>query len=116
MIFKFFAKNKFDIYSKVVLTTGAGDDISWTKRAVISAYIEPADGENLKGCPEGLAKNVSLTLFTQQPINTGERIHIISPETSVDEWFEIVSRSFYKMPFFNYFKGYLVKTDENISV
>jgi hypothetical protein len=115
-MFKFFAKSKYDIYSKTISEQGAGDDINWSIRDTINCYIEPADGENLKGCPEGLAKDISLTLYTQQPINVGERLHLFSPENSVDEWFEIVNRSFYKMPFFNYFKGYLVKTDENISI
>jgi len=110
----FFMTTKCDIYSKKITANGAGDNVNWDLRERIKAYIEPIDGEKLMGTPQGNDANINLILYTKSKISVGERIYIENEAQERNGWFEIRHTEFYKMPFLNYYKGYLVKTDENI--
>jgi len=109
----FFMTQKYKVYSKSIIPCGAGEDVEWNFSRTIKAYIEPIDGEKLLGTELGNKEDISLIIYTKNPINKGERVYITSSQNQVDGFFEIRDREFYRMPFFNYFKGYLVKADEN---
>lgn len=108
----FFMTKKYKIYAKTVTTNGAGDRIVWGERATIKAYIEPLNGEKLFGTEAGNKTDISLIIYTKNNINNGERVVITN--SKYNGIYEIQQREYYQMPFFNYYKGYLVKTDENI--
>ena len=110
----FFMTQKYKIYTKTVTPAGAGEDVTWSEDRVIKAYIEPVNGEKLLGTELGNKEDISLMIYTKNLINKGERIYINNSQNQVDGFFEIREREFYRMPFFNYFKGYLVKIDENL--
>ena len=103
---------KCKIYTKTISPNGAGDSISWEERGDIRAYIEPLSGEKLLLSNAGEKTDISLILYTKDYICSGERVLI--SDSNNDGLYEIQQREFYKMPFINYYKGYLVKTDENI--
>ena len=109
----FFMKEKCDLYRKVITNVGAGDSVVWQKAGTIKAYVEPVDGEKLIGTNLGDKDKITVIVYTQSLINEGERL-IISSESPANNWYEIRGREFYRLPFFNYYKGYLVKTDENL--
>ena len=111
---EFFMTKSCDIYEKTVTPAGAGDVVSWDKRATIKAFLEPVDGEKLLGTPTGNDISINLILYTKSKISVGERVYLVDTERSRNGIFEIRHTEFYKMPFLNYYKGYLVKTDENI--
>lgn len=108
----FFMTKKYKIYSKTITPNGACDSIAWAERDTVSAYIEPLNGEKLLGTEAGNKTNISLIIYTKDIINNGERIRISESENS--GMYEIQQREFYRMPFISYYKGYLVKTDENL--
>lgn len=108
----FFMTKKCKIYTKMISPNGAGDSISWEERGDIRAYIEPLSGEKLLLSNAGEKTDISLIIYTKNNINNGERVLITN--SNYDGLYEIQQREFYQMPFFNYYKGYLVKTDENI--
>ena len=110
----FYMTTSCDIYAKTITPDGAGDLVSWNKTGTIKAYLESVDGEKLLGTPQGNETNINLILYSKSKINSGERVYINDTERSRNGWFEIRHTEFYKMPFFSYYKGYLVKTDENI--
>lgn len=111
----FFSTTKYKIYGLKVTPKGAGDTINWVECRTIKAYIEPINGEKLLASEFGKNLGISLILYTRDLINTGERIYIPSENNNYG-WFEIQQCEFYKLPFFNYYKGYLVKTDENMCI
>jgi hypothetical protein len=114
-MFKFFADKKYNIYTKKIIQNGAGDTVQYILKGFIFAYTEPVNGENLIGSELGNDYGIELVIYTQNSIHTGDLISI--PDSNNDSvLFEIKRREFYKMPFFNYFKGYMVKTDENIRI
>ena len=108
----FFMTKKCKIYAKTITPNGAGDSIDWIERDTIKAYIEPLNGEKLLGTDAGNKTDISLILYTKNNINNGERVLITY--AGYGGLYEIQQREFYQMPFFSYYKGYLVKTDENI--
>lgn len=111
----FFSNKKYKVYALQVKSNGAGDSVDWVECRNIKAYIEPVNGENLLASEEGSQTKISLIIYTQNLIHTGERLYI--PDKNENGgWFEIQQREFYKLPFFNYYKGYLVKIDENIRI
>lgn len=111
---EFFMTKNCDIYEKTVSISGAGDTVLWTKKTAIKAFLEPVDGEKLLGTPMGNDISINLILYTKSKIAAGERVYINDTEHERNGWFEIRHTEFYQMPFLNYYKGYLVKTDENI--
>ncbi len=116
----FFMTKNYGVYIRTQKTQGAGETVSWEKRTTVKAYIEPFSGETLQGSPEGDHPEITLTIYSRQQIFSGERIFIPdSPyRTSMDNngWFEIRQVEFYHMPYLCYYKGYLVKADENIRI
>ena len=112
----FFSTDKYKVYTLKITHKGAGDTVNWVEARTIKAYIEPVNGEKLIGTDAGKHTGISLILYTQNLINIGERIYISPTDKHNTGWFEIQQREFYKLPFFNYYKGYLVKTDENLSI
>ena len=110
----FFMTKSCDIYEKTITPIGAGDNVSWYKQTTIKAFLEPVDGEKLLGTPVGNDVSINLILYTKSKIAAGKRVYIVDTEQSRNGWFEIRHTEFYQMPFLNYYKGYLVKTDENI--
>ena len=115
-MFKFFANKSFPLYTKQITQNGAGDSIQFRSKGNIRAYVEPIDGEKLIGSELGDNPVTELVIYTQNSIAVGDLIYISDEERNLSSWFEIRRREFFKMPFFNYFKGYLVKTDENIRI
>ncbi len=111
---EFFMTKSCDIYEKAITPAGAGDEVSWDKKRIIKAFLEPVDGEKLLGTALGNDISINLILYTKSKITAGERVYIDDTEHERNGWFEIRHTEFYKMPFLNYYKGYLVKTDENI--
>ncbi len=116
----FFMTKSYGVYVKSVKPQGAGETTSFEKRATVKAYIEPFSGETLQGSPEGDRADISLAMYSRQQIYNGEKVYI--PEVpykslaSNKGWFEIRQVEFYDMPYMSYFKGYLVKADENIRI
>lgn len=112
----FFSTDKYKVYKIQITPQGAGDSVKWIESGTIKAYVEPVNGEKLIGTETGKQAKITLILYTQNLINTGERIYIPASAKYDGGLFEIQQREFYKLPFFNYYKGYLVKTDENLSI
>ena len=110
----FFIQKKYDIYKKIITECGAGDSIEWTKTRTVKGYIEAFDGEKLIGTNTGNKDKISLLIYTKQHISNGERIYLTEADNITQNWYEIRSVEYYNMPFLSYYKGYLVKTDENI--
>jgi len=109
----FFMREKCDLYRRNILTNGAGDSVSWEKFKTIKAYVEPFDGEKLIGTNLGDKDKISFAIYTKSVIRDGDRLTIQS-ESNPNIWYEIRGKEFYRMPFFSYYKGYLVKADENL--
>ena len=101
----FFTTQKCKIYKPVITQNGASDRIDWVKRADIRAFVEPVNGESLLGSEVGNKENISLMMYTKRRIDKGERVYISGFEDETDGWYEIRTREFYRMPFFNYYKG-----------
>ena len=64
----FFMKDKCDVYTKTIVTEGAGDVVSWSKDRSIKAYIEPVNGERLFGTELGNNENISFIIYTKNII------------------------------------------------
>lgn len=111
----FFSTAKYKIYRQEITPKGAGDTLNWVECRSIKAYVEPINGEKLLISETGKQSGISLIIYSRELINTGERIYIpYSDKNSC--WFEIQQCEFYKLPFFSYYKGYLVKIDENMHI
>ncbi len=108
----------YTIYMNVAAVKGAGEIVSWEKSSSVRAYLEPQNGEKLVCSAEGDNLVIDLIIYTKEKISSGERIYIPeAPYNSESEgWFEIRQAEFYQLPYISYFKGYLVKTDENIRI
>ena len=110
----FFMTKSCELYEKTIVQSGPGDYVEWGKKKIIRVFLEPVDGEKLLGTPFGNDMNISLILYTKSKITAGERVYINDLEHSRNGWFEIRHTEFFQIPFLTYYKGYLVKTDENI--
>ncbi len=107
-IITFFSKRKYELYKRKITQKGAGELVEWQKDCDIQAYIEPA--QSLEGSELGDYTDSELVLYTTSPIKNSEIVKI------GDDFYEIRSTEFWQIPYMTYYKGYLVKTDENISI
>ena len=107
-IITYFSKKKYNLYKRTYTVSGAGEEISWERLKVINAYIEPA--EKLTGSELGDYEEAELVLYTTDLIRNKEIVEIRG------EYYEIRSTEFWQIPYMTYYKGYLVKTDEDISI
>lgn len=106
----FFLNKKYPIYSAEYENNGAGEIVVWSLRDKIMAKIEPFEGESFFESPNGDSVKFSLIMYSKSEIMIGDRLYLSN------SWFEVRKREFYQMPFIEYWKGFLVKTDEKISI
>lgn len=113
----YFMNKKYSVLSLTTEPKGAGEIRRWKERTKINAAIEPVNGEKLLGSPVGNKTEISLILYTKDPIFGGERIVLPlqtkSEDCNINKIFEIRQVETYSMPLMKYYKGYLVKTNEN---
>lgn len=110
----FFTTQKCKIYVKQITPKGAGDFVEWVEDRTIKVYLDPIDGEKLLSSGLGNKNRITLMMYSRSKISNGERVLVPFNSDGSCELFEIQQCEFYKMPFFSYYKGYLVKTDENL--
>lgn len=106
----FFLNKKYPIYRAEYENSGAGETVVWSLRDKIMAKIEPFEGESFRESTIGDDEIFSLIMYSKSEIMIGDRIYLNN------RWFEVRKREFYQMPFIEYWKGFLVKTDEKISI
>ena len=106
----YFLNKKCKIYKPTYSKFGAGEVVDWVERGFIRAKIESFTGEEFIASSLGDGCEISLIIYSKSELFVGDRICL---DTG---WFEIRHREFYDMPFISYWKGFMVKCDENLSV
>ncbi len=106
----YFLNKKYNIYRAEYIRNGLGESVIWSMADTIRAKIEPAYGEEFLESKNGDSIKISLIIYSKSEFFAGDRICLKSG------WFEIRHCEYYRMPFISYWKGYLVKCDEKLSV
>ncbi len=107
-IIKFFSNKKYKLLKRTVkIDETSGASISkWDFYKEISGYYEPV--ENLIGTEAGNKYGITGVFYSEEKLAPADRIEINGI------LFEIRESEFWQMRGLSYYKGYLVKTDENI--
>ena len=107
-IINYFSDKKYKLYKRTVkidASSGAGI-AEWNLEKEIEGYYEPA--EKLVGTESGNKYGVTGVFYSAEKLTPADRIEINAA------MFEIRETEFWQMRGLSYYKGYLVKTDENV--
>lgn len=107
-IINYFSNKKYKILNRTVeIDAASGAGIAkWTASKEILGYYEPE--ESLVGTEAGNEYGVSAVFYSSEKLTPADRIEIDG------NIFEIREVEFWQLRGFSYYKGYLVKTDEDL--
>ena len=107
-IVNYFSNKKYKLYKRTVkIDELSGGSLSeWNFVKEISGYYEPA--ESLIGTEAGNKYGITGVFYSEEKLSPADRIEIGA------YMFEVRETEFWQMRGLSYYKGYLVKTDENI--
>ncbi len=107
-IINFFSNKKYTLYKKSVSIdeTNGASIAKWTADKEISGYYEPS--ETLVGSEAGNKYGITGVFYCAEKLVPSDRIEING------NLLEVREAEFWQLRGLSYYKGYLVKTDENL--
>ena len=107
-IIKFFSSKKYTLLKRTVTTgeIGGASIAKWTADKEVLGYYEPV--ETLVGTEIGNKYGITGVFYCAEKLVPSDRIEIN------DTLLEIREVEFWQLRGLSYYKGYLVKTDENL--
>ena len=111
-IINYFSNKKYKIFRKnTEIDPTSGASISkWDLAGEISGYFTPENSDTLVGSAVGNKYDINGVFYTHSKISLSDRILV------EDIVYEVRETEFWQLPYISYYKGYLVKTDEDVRI
>ncbi len=111
-IINYFSNKKYKLQKKTTeIDTLSGASFSRrTPAGEISGYFVPGNPDSVTGTDVGNKYDINGVFYTDSRIDLTDRVEINGIV------YEVREVEFWQMPYMSYYKGYLVKTDENVRI